>query len=250
MLLPSRKVHHVYLCARYLHEKRTAKDFSLGTRRRPLGLFRNENGFSTYGSHMFCSSFWHTYAVVNHLHPWTTLNTNTHHDLQLFLAESRALFIHLAAWLLHMSPVIKPSQGAGKTFSPIHSTLHGPNPIATPPGSSFLRESPTCVSFGDACLSCEELRHAAMNQSSAIFFHPMAMNNTTGTKWFNFLDIWLKIPNPDSPVRVFALYKRGQCRLMNSWFDNHELLQMHVLCCPHDRFHFQTNAPYRYYVGT
>ena len=44
----------------------------------------------------------------------------------------------------------------------------------------------------------------------------MAMKNTARVEWFTFFDKHLTSPNLDTPIRIYALYERGHCRLMNA----------------------------------
>ena len=48
------------------------------------------------------------------------------------------------------------------------------------------------------------------------------MKNTARVESFTFFDKHVSLPNPDTPIRTSALYKRGHCRLMNAWFDRYK----------------------------
>ena len=98
----------------------------------------------------------------------------------------------------------------------------GTNSVTTPPRTNFLRDSAVCTAFGAACLSRDELLAATVRSGRSILFHPMAMKNTARVEWFTFFDKHLSLTNPDTPKRIYALYKRGHCRLMNAWFDRYE----------------------------
>ena len=173
---------------------------------------------------------WRTYAAVNNLHAWTALNipTNCIHknsgtDLKSLWSESDALFLHLSA--SDNEYAYRALTGGWEDF--FEKSLKvawciGTNPVITPPGTTFLRDSPVCTVFGAACLSRQELLAATVRSGQSILFHPMIVKNTARVEWFTFFDKQLSLPNPDTPIRISALYKRGHCRLMNAWSDRYE----------------------------
>ena len=61
-----------------------------------------------------------------------------------------------------------------------------------------------------------------MQSGRSILFFPIAMKNTARVELFTFFDRHLSLLNPDTPIRIYALYKRGHCRLMNAWFDRYK----------------------------
>ena len=98
----------------------------------------------------------------------------------------------------------------------------GTNRVTTPPGTTFLRHSPVCTALGAACLSRDELLAATVQSGRSILFHPVTMKSTARVEWFTFFDKQVSLPNPDTPIHIYALYKRGHCRLMNAWFDDYK----------------------------
>ena len=113
---------------------------------------------------------WRTYAAVNNLHAWTALNIPTHSthnnsktDLKSFLSESHTLFLHLSA--SDNEYAYRAMTGGWEQF--VEKSLKvawcvGTNPVTTPPGTTFLRDSPVCTAFGAACLSRDELLAATV----------------------------------------------------------------------------------------
>ena len=149
--------------------------------------------------------------------------THTRTDLKSFLSESHALFLHLS--VSDNEYAYRAMTGGWEEF--FENALKaawcvGTNPVTTPPGTTFLRDSPVCTTFGAACLSRDEPLAATVQSGRSILFLPMAMKNTARVEWFTFFDKHLSLPNSDTPIRMYALYKRGHCRLMNAWFDRYE----------------------------
>ena len=194
-----------------------------------LDVPEQEGFFHIRASHVL-QKRWRTYAVVNDLHVWTALNIqanythkNSKTDLKSFLSESHTLFLHLSASDNENSyRAMTAGREAFFEKSLKDAWWVGTNPATTPPGSTFLRDSPVCTAFGGTCLSRNELLAAKVESGRSILFHPMAMTNTARVEWFTFFDKHLSLPKPDTPIRIYALYKRGHCRLMNAWFDRYE----------------------------
>ena len=173
---------------------------------------------------------WRTYPVVNNLHAWTARNIPTNYthknprtQLKSFLSESHALFLHLSA--SDNEYTYRAMTGRWEEFfvtSLRFAWCLCTNPFTTPPGTTFLPDSPVCTAFGAACLSRHELLAATVQSGRSILFHPLPMKNTARVDWFTFFDKHPSLPNPDTPIHIYALYKRGHCRLMNAWFDRHK----------------------------
>ena len=110
------------------------------------------------------------YAAVHKLHAWIALNIPTHNthdnaksDLKFFLNESHAFFLHLSA-SDNEYPYRSMTGGWQEFFSKSlrDAWCVGTNPVGTPPGTPFLRDSPVCTAFRAACLSREELLEATV----------------------------------------------------------------------------------------
>ena len=165
---------------------------------------------------------------MNNLHAWTALNIptdcthkNLRTDLKSFLSESHALFLHLS--VSDNEYAYRALTGWGQEpFEKSVAWCVGTNPVPTPPETTFLRDSPVCTAFGAECLSRDQLLATTVRSGESILFHPMAMKNTASVEWFTFFDKHLSLPNADTLIRIYALYKRGHCRLMNAWFDRYQ----------------------------
>ena len=116
--------------------------------------------------------------------------------------------------------------GGGEDFlvSGLHVGWHvGTSPVTIPQVLCF--SSSWRPAWHSGPLACPaEVFHATVRHQQAVFVHFMSMDNTESTKCFNFFDTQLSMPAPHHPLGMYALYKRGQCWLMNAWFDNHERL--------------------------
>ena len=189
-----------------------------------------EEGFFHIGSSDVLRKLWRTYAAVKHLHAWTALNIPTNYthknpetDWKSFSSESHALFLHLSA-----SDNEYPYRAMTGRWDEFFATslkvawCVGTNPVTTPPGTTFFEDFPVCTAFGAECLSRDELLAATVQSGRSILFRPIAMKNTARVEWFTFFDKHLSLSNPDTPIRIYALYKWGHCRLMNAWFDCYE----------------------------
>ena len=194
---------------------------------------------------------WRTYAAVNNLHAWTALNiaTNCTHknprtDSKSFLTESHALFLHLSASDNEYTYRAL-TGGWEESFekSPKVAWCVGTNQVTTPSGTTSFRDCLVCTVFGAACLSRDELLAATVQSGRCILFHPMIVKNTARVEWFTFFDKQLSLPNPDTPIRISALYKRGHCRLMNAWFDRYESRRKCTVLASMTSFQFKQLLP-------
>ena len=98
---------------------------------------------------------WRTYPAVNNLHAWTALNIPTNYthqnprtDVKSFLSESHALFLHLSA--SDNEYACRAMTAGWEEFSETSLRVAwcvGTNPVTTPPGTTFVRDSPVSTAF-------------------------------------------------------------------------------------------------------
>ena len=67
----------------------------------------------------------------------------------------------------------------------------------------------------------------------------MPMKNSARVEWFTSSDKHLPLPNTDTPMRIYALYKRGYCRLMNAWFDGYQSRERSTVLVSMNIFQFK-----------
>ena len=69
------------------------------------------------------------------------------------------------------------------------------------------------------------------------------MRHTDCSTWLRFFDEQLLLPNPTHPLRIYVLYKRGSCKMLNGWIDHHERSGRCTALTSMTRFDFRKLQP-------
>ena len=85
--------------------------------------------------------------------------------------------------------------------------------------------------------------HSVTHRDKFVFFFPHAMQYTDCSTWLRFFDEQLLLPNPTHPLRIYVLYKRGSCKMLNGWIDHHERSERCTLLTSMTRFDFRKLQP-------
>ena len=91
----------------------------------------------------------------------------------------------------------------------------GTSGLTIPPGISFVPSTSDCVLFGATAIPHNEILDPSAT-SPTVFFRPEGVSKNVLLQCLQLFDVKLSFPASSvTPIRMFVLYRRNACRIMN-----------------------------------